>query len=257
MDWRTLLPTQSLITMMEDLDQPQHNIDLDTELGQAVARGEQPPLVRIWRSARQQGIALSKRDVAGPKAEAAVAAFAAEGLQIVVRNTGGTAVPQGPGVLHLSYLLPRTADPVTTDDYYRLLCTPLIEWLATLGITADTGALAGSYCDGTYNVLCGGKKLVGTAQAWRGGLAGMSSRHPGYVLAHASIVIAYDLALATERINRFYTLAGNPYRVDAATSTSLLALCPSWFPNHAPDEQAYEAGLSLAHFLQQHVLNRS
>lgn len=256
MDWRTLLPKMTLITMMEDLDHPQHNIDLDAELGQAVARGEQPPLVRIWRSAHQQGIALSKRDVTGPQAEAAVQAFAEEGLQIVVRNTGGTAVPQGPGVLHLSYMLPRTANIVTTDDYYRLLCTPLIDWLQTLGISADTGALAGSYCDGTYNVLCGGKKLVGTAQAWRGGLAGMSSRHPGYVLAHASIVIAYDLNLATERINRFYALAGNPYRVNAATSTSLVDLCPDWFPNAAPDVQAYEAGASLARFLREHVLNR-
>ncbi len=143
---------------------------------------------------------------------------------------------------------------MTTDDYYRLLCIPLIGWLRSLGIEASTGALPGSYCDGNYNVLCGGKKLVGTAQAWRGGLAGMASRHPGYVLAHASIVIAYDLKLATERINRFYTLAGNPYRVEEETSTSLVQLCPSWFPDKTPDEQAYEAGQSLARYLGLHVL---
>ncbi len=114
MDWRTLVPAKTLITMMEDLDHPQHNIDLDAELGGQVARGEQPPLIRIWRSAWQQGIALSRRDVAGAQAEAAVQAFADEGLQIVVRNTGGTAVPQA--AWSLAFILHSAANGRACDD---------------------------------------------------------------------------------------------------------------------------------------------
>lgn len=167
----------------------------------------------------------------------------AEGWDVVIRNTGGTAVPQGPGVVHISYLFPRDRRPVTTDAYYRILTQPLIAWLETIGLEAYTGALPGSFCDGTYNVLVNGQKLVGTAQAWRGGLAGMASQRPGYVLAHACLVVDVDIQQALAQINRFYQLSGNPYRVDAQTFTTLRTLAPDEFKGMT----AAEAATALAH----------
>jgi octanoyl-[GcvH]:protein N-octanoyltransferase len=224
-----LWPPVLSIEWLDDPADPQHNMDLDTELGQAVARGERPPLIRLWRAGVRPGIGVSRKDVASPAGAQAMAELRAAGWDVVVRETGGTAVPQGEGVFHVSYLFPRPAHPATTDDYYRLLCYPLVDWLGTLGCQATIGSLPGSYCDGNYNVLVSGRKLVGTAQAWRGGLAGMKSSRPGYILAHACVVVDFDMQRAEELINHFYALAGNPYRVAAGTSITLREAVPERF----------------------------
>lgn len=216
-----LMPPKLEISTEELWAEPERNILLDDDWAREVAAGRRLPTVRVWRHAPVQGLVVSKRDVAGERGIAAMTEMAHRGWTIFQRPTGGTAVPHESGVLNLSLLLPRTSQKVSTDGYYRLLCQPIIDWLADMGLAAATGDLPGSYCDGNYNVLVDGQKLVGTAQAWRGGLAGAASRHPGYVLAHACIVINVPLAAATEAINQLYAAVDNPYRVDAATSTSL------------------------------------
>lgn len=239
---QTLWPRDVEVRWIDDMNDSAHNLALEQTLGEAVAHGEIRPLVRIWRSALAQGIGVSRRDVSGDAGLAAMNEMKQSGWDVVVRNTGGTAVPQGPGVVHLSYLFPRDARKVTTDAYYRILCQPLIAWLETLGLQAVTGALPGSYCDGTYNILVDNKKLVGTAQAWRGGLAGVKSNRPGYILAHACMVVDVDMVAAAERINRFYARAGNDYRVHPETSTALRDLVPDRFQGMTP----FEAATSVA-----------
>ncbi|WP_249226545.1 lipoate--protein ligase family protein [Alicyclobacillus mengziensis] len=233
-----LWPEDTEVQWIDDIEDSARNLELEVILGQAVAKGEIRPLIRIWRSALSPGIGVSRRDVASLQGEQAMEQLKQDGWDVVVRTTGGTAVPQGQGVVHLSYLFPRNHRKATTDAYYRLLCLPLIDWLGTLGLKASTGALLGSYCDGTYNILVDGKKLVGTAQAWRGGLAGVSSSRPGYILAHACLVVDVDMVAAAERINRFYAASGNDYRVDAATTTTLRTLAPNRFTGMTPLEAA-------------------
>ncbi|GGJ08634.1 hypothetical protein GCM10010885_17200 [Alicyclobacillus cellulosilyticus] len=214
------------VAWLDDLRHPQDNVDLDVRLGGEVARGLRPPLARVWRAAPEPGLAVSLRDLATAQAQAAADRLRGEGWLVVVRNTGGTAVPQGDGVLHFSLILPRTRRSGSTDAYYRLLTEVLIAWLAGYGVEAATGPLPGSYCDGQYNVVVGGRKLIGTAQSWRGGLAGMASGHPGYILAHACIMIDVDLVSGTRLINRFYAEAGLPDRVRAEASVCLRDLVP-------------------------------
>jgi|GEM_PF-1428612 len=245
---RQLVPPGTEVVFLEDLTHGQRNTELDGELGKAVARFQRPPVIRLWQSANQPGISVSRKDVATASGQRAKEILEAEGWDVVVRETGGTAVPQGPGVLHISFILPRTQQQVTTDAFYRLLCWPLLDWLQTLGLTARTGELAGSYCDGTYNVLVNQRKLVGTAQAWRGGLAGLAARHPGYILAHAHLVIEYDLTAAVRCINRFYELAEATYRVLPHTSTSLTQELPNHFPPNSPVETARSVADQLADF---------
>ncbi|WAH38099.1 lipoate--protein ligase family protein [Alicyclobacillus dauci] len=216
-----LMPKVIELNNGEQWNDAERNILLDDEWAREVGRESRLPTVRLWRHAPVQGLVVSKRDVAGDQGQLAMESMAKTGWPIIVRPTGGTAVPHGSGVLNLSMLFPRRAEKATTDAFYRLLCQPMIDWLKSMGMNATTGALPGSYCDGNYNVLVDGKKLVGTAQAWRGGLAGTASRHPGYVLAHACIMVDVDLAQATDAINRFYSEVGDPYRVDASTSTTL------------------------------------
>lgn len=252
-----LLPQQVSVLRIEDLEQPQHNIDLDANLGREVAAGMRLPLVRVWRSARAMGIGVSRKDVASEAGARAKDTLMARGCNVIVRQTGGTAVPQGDGVLHLSLVFPRLPIRTTTDDYYRLLCDPLVEWFEGYGLRAYTGALPGSYCDGSYNVLVDDKKLIGTAQAWRGGLAGVSSNHPGYILAHACITIDVDWPVATNWINQFYELAGDPYRVEERASVSLRSLTPELWPGLVRAEAAEQSAMELTNFLKHYYTKKN
>ena len=247
------LPREIAVIQTEDMMDPQHNIDLDVQIGQEVAKELCPPVVRVWRSAHRRGIGVSRKDVSSASGQIAKSTLMGENCSVIVRQTGGTAVPQGDGVLHLSYLLPRTPNPATTDAYYRLLCDPLIQWFNGYGIEATTGALPGSYCDGTYNVLVEGQKLVGTAQAWRGGLAGMKSPHPGYILAHACLTVDVDLKWATTQINRFYELAEDEYRVNEATSVNLKELAKGRFGPLNAVQATLTAANDLAEFYHKYL----
>ncbi len=236
------------VLWMDNPNDAQENTDMDEQYGKAVASGR-PPVVRLWRSGFADGLSLSRRDVAGERGMAALEQTRNEGLEVVIRQTGGTAVPQGEGVFHVSWILPRTSQTVTTDAYFRLLVKPIIAWLRELGLEAATGALPGSYCDGTYNILVENRKLVGTAQAWRGGLAGTGSRHPGYILAHASITTEVDFEAARLWINRFYERAGKDYRMEADTSISLVQTLPSIFAGVGKKGRNEAALSSLKDFL--------
>ena len=249
-----LLPQELMILRLENLAEAQANIDLDDVIGGRVARAESVPVVRVWRSAHVPGIGVSKKDVTQHAGAAASEQLRRKGTSVVVRQTGGTAVPQGDGVLHLSLLFPRLAQRATTDAYYRLLCDPMVSWFATLGLDATTGALPGSYCDGSYNVLAKGRKLVGTAQAWRGGLAGMASAHPGYVLAHACLMIDVDLPWASAQMNRFYELANDSYRVDLDASANVRELAPGAWYDLSRDEATEQAANSFLDFLVQYYV---
>lgn len=221
-DMSRWFPDEIEISLEEASDSAEHNILLDDEIAKAVSRGERLPTIRVWRHLPVQGLVVSRRDVAGERGASAMEAMTRRNWPIFVRPTGGTAVPHGEGVLNLSMLFPRTREKATTDGYYRLLCGGIIEWLSELGLAGSTGDIPGSYCDGNYNVIVDGKKLVGTAQAWRGGLAGMASRHPGYILAHACIMIDVDLVAAMGAINTFYEAVDDTYRVQPETSTTLV-----------------------------------
>ena len=80
-------------------------------------------------------------------------------------------MPQGPGVLNLSLVWRADADAgcarAGSEVIYRALCGELAGALARLGIAATPQAVAGSFCDGRFNLAVAGRKLVGTAQSWR------------------------------------------------------------------------------------------
>lgn len=138
--------------------------------------------------------------------------------EVQVRASGGGLVPQGPGVWNLSLAWPAPqAGPSAADEIYRALCAALATAFARLGLRAEAQAVNGSFCDGRYNLAVAGRKLVGTAQAWR--------RVDGLpmVLVHAVIVVNADPQSLTARANAFEAALGTPtrYRADALTSVAL------------------------------------
>jgi lipoate-protein ligase A len=181
-------------------------------LGQASAH--------LWTA--PTGIVVPRRYTALPGW--AVAASDAGHGQVQVRSSGGGLVPQGPGVWNLSLAWPApSSTPTSTEAVYQGLSDELAAALSRLGVAAAPQAVAGSFCDGRYNLAAAGRKLVGTAQAWR--------RVDGVpmVLAHAVIVVTADPAALTARANALEAALGTAtrYREDAMTSVALASAGPA------------------------------
>ncbi|MFM5092476.1 protein ligase [Aeromonas rivipollensis] len=176
------------------------------------ARDRQPS-AHLWQA--PQCLIVTRKDMRLPRYQAACEQLAAEGWPVHVRDSGGTAVPHGAGILNLSLLLPRT----TTDlaHYYRLLGAPLLTLLAEFGLEGSYDFVPGSFCDGQYNLVIGGRKITGTAQRW----LAPGQDHNGAVLAQAMLLVAGDVDEGTQMASRFYELAGGELRFLPATSTTI------------------------------------
>lgn len=138
----------------------------------------------IWE-AGSRAIVLPQVLSHRPGFDGAATASAARGWPLLLRGSGGGAVPQGPGTLNLA-LCQRVGER-SIDDIYRDLCAPIRRVLAAQGLSAEPGATPDSFCDGSFNLAIAGRKIVGTAQRWRAGEGGRRA------LAHA--LILFDPAL--------------------------------------------------------------
>ncbi|MFQ2256640.1 lipoyl protein ligase domain-containing protein [Aeromonas dhakensis] len=167
----------------------------------------------LWQA--PQCLIVTRKDMRLPHYESACERLAAEGWPVHVRDSGGTAVPHGAGILNLSLMLPRT----TTDlaHYYRLLGAPLLALLGEYGLEGSYDFVPGSFCDGQYNLVIGGRKVTGTAQRW----LAPGQDHEGAVLAQAMLLVAGNVDEGTRMASRFYELAGGELRFLPGTSTTL------------------------------------
>lgn len=182
-------------------------------LGEAATRGR--PAAHLWQGA--PGLVVPRRYTALPGwAEA----LARSPERVQVRASGGGLVPQGPGVWNLTLAWPAAAAvPQHTDAVYQAFCAKLAAALARVGVVATPQPVAGSFCDGRYNLAVRGAKLAGTAQAWRR-LGGRPM-----VLVHAVLVTRADPAELTARANAFEAALGSgvAYRAEALTSVARAA----------------------------------
>jgi len=182
-------------------------------LARAAATGR--PGAHLWCA--PPGLVVPKGYRRLPAFDAACAASAAAGWPVQVRESGGGLVPQGPGLCNLSLVWRgEGAMPSGTDAIYRELSDGLAAAFARLGVVTATHAVEGSFCDGRFNLAVNGRKLVGTAQAWKR-IAGQPA-----VLAHAVVVVSADLQVLTAAANHFEAAAGSGrrYRADALTSVA-------------------------------------
>jgi octanoyl-[GcvH]:protein N-octanoyltransferase len=143
----------------------------------------------------------------------AAALMQEHGFPMFVRETGGDAVVQGPGIINVTIAFTpsdRQRDRIHTT--YERLSRPLINLLLRQGIRATTGAISGAMCDGAYNVVVGRRKLAGTAQRWRtwrseDGLLQYA------VLAHLALSVDVDHVAACAAINTLYAELGIGARI--------------------------------------------
>ena len=157
--------------------------------------------LRIWEN--QNCLVTTKRIARHERFVAAAEHSAKKGWPVYVRSTGGSTVVHRPGILNVSLakVLPKTK--VRPDDTYKELLEMLVEALKKLGVSAKTGFVENSYCDGRYNICVGDKKIAGTASriVRRKGLA--------IYLCHASITVYgsvfHDVELVREFGSSFIT----------------------------------------------------
>ncbi|MET0917401.1 MAG: lipoate--protein ligase family protein [Burkholderiales bacterium] len=149
--------------------------------------------------------------------------FAHRGMPVLLRQSGGGVVPQGPGILNLSVAFAVDGPHARSGEWiYESLCELMLDALATLGVDAEPRAVAGSFCDGRFNLAVGGRKLAGTAQYWKPLAAGRQA-----VLAHALLLVDIDPEVATVWANAFEAALGSGRAYDPDAVTSVVRCLPA------------------------------
>lgn len=163
---------------------------IDEAIGRAVAAGLVPPTLRFY-AWEPPCVSLGRHQ---PLAEIDLARCAARGYDVVRRPTGGRAI------LHtdeLTYsVVARPDHPIMAGmvmDAYLRLSHGLVAGLRLLGIPAEeapgtnrAGPEVSAACfevPSAYEIVAGGRKLLGSAQ----------SRRSNYVLQHGSLPLTGDL----------------------------------------------------------------
>lgn len=206
-------------------------------LERAAATGR--PTAHLWQGPR--GLVAPRSAEHRPRWAEAAATSAAEGWPVQVRASGGGLVPQGPGVWNLSLAWPApTEQPSASTAVYRELAATLAAALARLGLHATAQAVEGSFCDGRFNLAVRGRKLAGTAQAWRriGGKP--------VVLAHAVILCRGDLAAMTAAANRLEAASGGKARFRAEAHASV---AEAWCDAHGEPAAPADLEARCVHFV--------
>jgi lipoate-protein ligase A len=198
---------------------PAATVARDAELLDAVRAGAAPPVARIWENARC--LVAARSDARLPRFAAAAEELAREGWPVCVRESGGTTIPQGPGILSLTLVFrPPPGAPFTIEAGYDAVCRPIERALAALGLAAERGPVGDAFCDGRFDLATFGRKIAGTAQRWRA-VPGGPSPERGAVLLHAVVLADTDRPEGIGAVNRFYERAGSPRRADPAASITL------------------------------------
>lgn len=199
--------------------------------GLLIWRADLPSIVMPWHFASKPGF-----DIAASEAREM-------GWPVVLRRTGGGAVPQGPGVINLAMVWPAGAK-LTIDGAYHALCAPMIAASAQFGLSAVPGATEGSFCDGTFNLAVEGRKIVGTAQRWR------SRGGARYVLAHAMIMLSPPAPEAIRAINLLHRGLGLDLPIRGEVHAGLSSFLPDTDAENFAENFAFalrnEAGAVLA-----------
>lgn len=224
------------------------NMAVDEALLACVSRGASPPTVRVFGWVPP---AVSIGHSQDPAAEVDVDACERAGVGIVRRPTGGRAVFHA-GELTYSVVGPSGPAPLgaTITEAYRAIGEALVAGLAALGVTADleeTGTDPGIrrggasppcfVSSGRYEVVVGGRKLIGSAQRRLGrgvlqhGSVLIDSRHAGLADLIPSLTVAEREAVRRSLEGRTTTLEGilgRPVAFDEVAAAVRTGFAAAW-----------------------------
>lgn len=161
----------------------------------AVGAGESPPTVIIRRQSRYA--LLGPKDARLPQLDRGLAVLQAAGLPVFERIAGGSAVILDEDCVSFAVAKP-CRDLTSIHRNFRELSAGVIEAVGELGADAVFGAAPGSFCEGGYDLVVGGLKVAGIAQALR----------RGFTLVSGMLLVNQDPVPITDLLNRFYAAAG-------------------------------------------------
>lgn len=118
--------------------------------------------VRVWRPHRQ--IAVGPRDVNSEGYERAREAALAREYAVNEREVGGRAVAYTGDTIAFARIEPTDGGRGEIEERYAAVRVDIRDALAGLGVEAERGEPANSFCPGSYSLQAGGGKLVGLAQ---------------------------------------------------------------------------------------------
>jgi lipoate-protein ligase A len=179
------------------------------------------------------------------------ASFAARGVPVHLRRSGGGVVPQGPGILNLSLVYAIDGRfGIQTTPAYTHLCAVLQRAFTALGIGTVAQEVPGSFCDGRYNLAVpgptGARKVCGTAQYWR-----RSGKGHG-VLSHALILIDANIEEITARANAFELALNTDRRYRAEVHTNVQR---EWLARHRLDAAPDDLEQRLRRYLHEAIVD--
>jgi lipoate-protein ligase A len=171
----------------------------DDENLSSLRSGYAVPSLRLWMTG--PSAIVSKRESELPHFEKAASALKTKGWPIYVRSTGGTICPLGPGILNLSYVNRfKFADRFSAAASYTWFCNKLLESVSHFGVAGTVGSVPGSYCNGGYNIVVSGKKLMGTSQR----CVPISRDYQEVaLLMHATVLVSADKERLCNIVNSF------------------------------------------------------
>lgn len=185
-------------------------LDLEQQLIDQVLSGEIDCGYALWRS--KPALVVPKSATHRENFEQACTLCEKQGWPVVVRSTGGELTPQSEGFINLSIALKTKKKELSIKDSYLIICNAIMQWLAEQNIDSSYSAIDGAFCDGDYNVVINGQKLVGTAQRWKK-ITDPIVRADGSdmaILMHAVILCDGDLPSMWNISNTFYQACNLP-----------------------------------------------
>ncbi|MCY0877829.1 MAG: lipoate--protein ligase family protein [Firmicutes bacterium] len=155
-------------------------------------------------------VLLGPKDRRLPNLSHAVQWLESQGYPVFMRIGGGSAVLLDGDCLSFAVSRP-CRDLTAWQDNFLTMSRGVIRALHALGIPAEFGRAAGSYCEGPYDLVVHGRKIAGIAQAIRGGFA----------LVSGMLLVRQDPERTTHLLQEFYHRAGSPLRLEASAVTAL------------------------------------
>lgn len=179
--------------------------------------GDAPALAALIWSCRRC-LVVSASDANRQRFAMASRVLGSKGWPVLVRQSGGSVVPQGPGMLNctLVWLVPPAERPSIRQNFLKL-CGLVTAALEGLQVESSNGSLPGSFCDGRFNILLSGRKFGGTAQRWITG----SRNQRMAVIAHAVLLAEALETDAIEAVGLYRSVMGSTEHFDPETCISL------------------------------------
>jgi octanoyl-[GcvH]:protein N-octanoyltransferase len=153
------------VLLLRDAPGARASLDMavSAALLQRVAAGELEPVLRLQR--HRPAVAFGRLDALEPGYRAALEAARERGFEPFERLAGGRAAVYHERVLTIGEVLPDEQAAIHIERRYAATAQRIADALATLGVDAHVGAVAGEYCPGDFSVNARGvRKLSGTAQ---------------------------------------------------------------------------------------------